>query len=566
MRKVFLDNLPRKYRLGNEIIDWKNSIGLTIPFIYDNINDKFKIINYDGRKIYLIYNKDLKSIDRANLMENKIGKIITVDPKIITKDGYIDVSEIGNTKKGVDWTNSINKKIKFKCEKITGELKVLDYNSKNQQLKIIYNNKIFMITTQTLLMGKLKVVLGKRTDEYLYNTGDIINNVKIIDCVKIKNGKQVPRKGYRYKCLKCGYIGENSEGHFRGDRGICPVCCTPCRKVIRGINDIATTHPYLIKYFVNIEDAYKYSYSSNKKVLMICPDCGYKKKMVISQLYIYGFSCPKCSDGKSYGEKFVFNVLNQLHIKFEIEKEFEWSKNITYQNFKLNGNKRYDFFIPSINCIIETHGGQHYRYTGRGRSLELEQQNDRLKKELAIANGIKHEKYIVINTSNIDLVTIKQNLLNSQLSKIFNLNKINWNKCEEFALSNRVKEICIYWENGLHSTKDIAVKSKLSRGTVIRYLKIGSKINWCNYNPKKEIRSNSRKVGGKNARTIICLTTNEIFNSIVSAEKKYLLPKSKVSSCCKGERKSTGKHPITGEKLKWMYYEDYLKLHNKKAS
>ncbi len=170
------------------------------------------------------------------------------------------------------------KKIKFKCEDIIGELKVLNYDSKNQQLKIIYNSKTFMITTQTLLTGKLNVILGKRTDEYIYNKEDIVKGVKIINYIKVKNGEQAPRKGYNYKCLKCGYIGKTSEAHLKDNRGICPVCCIPCRKVVRGINDIATTHPYLTKYFVNIEDIYKYSYSSNKKILMMCPDCGYKKK------------------------------------------------------------------------------------------------------------------------------------------------------------------------------------------------------------------------------------------------------------------------------------------------
>ena len=33
---------------------------------------------------------------------------------------------------------------------------------------------------------------------------------------------------------------------------------------------------------------------------------------------------------------------------------------------------------------------------------------------------------------------------------------------------------------------------------------------------------------------------------------------SHIVQVCKGNRKHSGKHPETGEPLKWMYYEDYI--------
>jgi len=36
-----------------------------------------------------------------------------------------------------------------------------------------------------------------------------------------------------------------------------------------------------------------------------------------------------------------------------------------------------------------------------------------------------------------------------------------------------------------------------------------------------------------------------------------------ISACCRHKQKTSGKHSQTGEPLVWMYYEDYLKLHNK---
>lgn len=60
------------------------------------------------------------------------------------------------------------------------------------------------------------------------------------------------------------------------------------------------------------------------------------------------------------------------------------------------------------------------------------------------------------------------------------------------------------------------------------------------------------------ARQIICLNTLEIFNTIKEAMKKYNnkgLQKHLRNGC-----KSSGKNPITNEKLVWAYYQDYLNL------
>lgn len=58
----------------------------------------------------------------------------------------------------------------------------------------------------------------------------------------------------------------------------------------------------------------------------------------------------------------------------------------------------------------------------------------------------------------------------------------------------------------------------------------------------------------------ICLSTGEIFNCIRDGAEKYNIKHSgDIGACCRGKQKSAGKHPITGEPLKWMYYKDYIK-------
>ena len=64
--------------------------------------------------------------------------------------------------------------------------------------------------------------------------------------------------------------------------------------------------------------------------------------------------------------------------------------------------------------------------------------------------------------------------------------------------------------------------------------------------------------GGKNplSKIVSCITTDEIFGSVVEAAVKYNGDKTGIAKCCRGKLKTSGKHPVTGEKLIWEYMED----------
>lgn len=77
---------------------------------------------------------------------------------------------------------------------------------------------------------------------------------------------------------------------------------------------------------------------------------------------------------------------------------------------------------------------------------------------------------------------------------------------------------------------------------------------------KKINEEHKHKIGKANkgekhprAKKVICVTTGETFNYIKEANLKYGICNGEISKCCKGKRKSAGKHPITGEKLVWEY-------------
>ena len=159
--------------------------------------------------------------------------------------------------------------------------------------------------------------------------------------------------------------------------------------------------------------------------------------------------------------------------------------------------------------------------------------------------------------SNLDW--IRNSIMNSDLPKLLNFKEddINWLECHEFACNSLIKIACDYWNNEYKNTNDIGKIMKLNRNTITKYLKQGAKLGWCDYDPKKEIKYNLNMIHNNKYKQVICISTGEIFNSQKDVKDKYNII---VSACCRGKTKSAGKHPETGEPLKWMYYNDYEKL------
>ena len=197
------------------------------------------------------------------------------------------------------------------------------------------------------------------------------------------------------------------------------------------------------------------------------------KTCAISKIYAnHSIGCI-CSDSISYGEKFVYGLLKQLNIDFIIQ--------LSNTTFKWCDNKKYDFYIPLNNTIIEVNGIQHYKENNRGLSLEEEIKNDIFKKELALNNGISN--YIVIDCRKSDFEWLYNSILNSELMNLFNLNDIDWIKCEEFARnSNFIKSICDYKNNNKDSSiLEISRLFGFSKSAIRNWLKIGTKLGWCEY-------------------------------------------------------------------------------------
>ena len=60
----------------------------------------------------------------------------------------------------------------------------------------------------------------------------------------------------------------------------------------------------------------------------------------------------------------------------------------------------------------------------------------------------------------------------------------------------------------------------------------------------------------KYARSVTCVTTGEMFDSVNRAAYYYNIHSSNIVQCCKGKLKHTGK--LDGKPLEWQYTTDYL--------
>lgn len=321
--------------------------------------------------------------------------------------------------------------------------------------------------------------------------------------------------------LKCMYYN-HPDSEFNPVSIIRGATCKVCSGsgVVIGYNDIATTHPEYIKYLLNKDDAYKVGRWSEKKVYVVCPDCGNIALKRVCDLISYPFNCRRCGDKSSYPNKYMYEFLLQLSkiYNFNIYPEhvFEWSTKIACDD---KSRRIYDFYIVHNNrpIIIEVHGGQHFdgsfdQYLG-GRTLDEEHANDEYKKSLATSNGILESNYIVIDARKSDPKWIKNSILGSEIMTIFPFEErqISWDKCAEFACKNLVKVASGLWSDGIKSTSEIGKIVGRTATTTITYLKKAHELGWCDYTPKY-IKRYDRKA-------LLCTDMNVAFESAKVCEE-----------------------------------------------
>lgn len=345
-------------------------------------------------------------------------------------------------------------------------------------------------------------------------------------------------------------------------------CIYNCKLGGAFVRPIAITHPELIKYFANKDDAYKYTSHSSKKTIMICPSCGTQKIQAIKVLTDEGLSCPACSDGISFPNKLMYNILTQLKVEFinEVTRHtdgFEWIEN----------NYRYDFYLNTQNgrILIEMDGRFH---TGDFFNTYHEIHEADIAKDLmANNNGFRVIRIdCAYKKMHNKFEYVKNNIISSELKHILDLSSIDWDSAYKLASTSNIKLAADLWNTTDFCSSDIAEKIGVSVYTVRNYLIQAAKLNLCDYNSQAAMQRAYRRYPwttptkkSQNKRKPIALYKNgnmiNVFLGVTDLDKQsealygIHIDFRNAYAVCKGDKKQA-----YGYIMKFITCEEYEQL------
>lgn len=358
--------------------------------------------------------------------------------------------------------HGVDGKIKCKCKKCDYEFMTTPY---------------VLFTKNGSGCRRCNGTLKKTHDEYLKNIKE-----KAFQIIPLEEYK-TSSKYILHKCLICNYEWNVKPSNILNGHG-CPVCAG--KKVLKGYNDLWTTHPHIAELLLNPDDGYTVSYGSGKKFQFKCPSCGEIKNSEVRLVVRNGFSCKKCSDGISYPMKFVMNLFEQLNMPYNTEQKFDWCT--FYNPYKsINTYGIYDIVFEHKHkqYVLEVDGCFHYKTnTMSGQSKEESRFIDDEKDRLALSNGYK---VIRIDALESNLEYMKNSILSSELKDIFDLSDVDWVECAKSSLSSLVIECANLWKV-YHNANKISKIINKRQEIVTRYLNKATKLGLCDYDGKLELQ------------------------------------------------------------------------------
>lgn len=295
--------------------------------------------------------------------------------------------------------------------------------------------------------------------------------------------------------------------------------CDECIRISKirptiGVDDLWTVRPDVASLLQDPEHGYLYKENSKQHDIFKCPICGRPRSCAIYSVSVQGFSCPNCSDGISYPNKFMSSLLRQLGIDFIPEYDPIWIKPY-----------RYDFFfnIDSKDIIVEMDGGLGHGHSNTGyktRSPEEAVEIDNYKTSNAIKHGIQVIRIDCNYRYKDRFVYITNNIKSSNLSELIDLSKIDFVICNKDAEKSLFFEACKLWDSGIHNKYEISKLLGVSHDTVRNYLIKSEQLGYSSYIHdeyyKNAIINSRKKAAFTVSFPVMCIETKEIFRSISS--------------------------------------------------
>jgi len=173
-------------------------------------------------------------------------------------------------------------------------------------------------------------------------------------------------------CKVHGEFEQEAGSHLQG-KG-----CIECG-FVKTSNKLTKSHEEFLQDALKVHKN-RYDYSKAKyvkdsdKLIIICKVHGEFEQGAGS--HTQGSGCQKCYNKNEGRLAVILNEIGVVHRQYKIE------------------NKRYDFYLPGFDILIERDGEQHYRGTDFGgtdknENLIFQQNNDQYKTNLAKSKGHK---------------------------------------------------------------------------------------------------------------------------------------------------------------------------------
>jgi hypothetical protein len=292
----------------------------------------------------------------------KCGIILNSNNQRKTKDQFIiEANKIHNNKYDYSFVEYISTQTKIKIKCLIHGIFEQQPNNHLQGKGCNYCGIIEKANNQR-----------KTKDQFIIDANKIHNNKYDYSLVEYKNA------GTKVKII-CNFHGifeQKPNNHLIGNS------CNKCAYVI-----ISQKRKLNIDDFINRSNKIhnnKYDYSlveyinAKTKIKIKCKIHGIFEQ--IPDSHLKGNGCPFCLNKT---EGILYEYLQFLYPDTNHQSKFEWCKNPKTKQYL-----RFDFFIPSLNIIIELDGLQHFQQVSNWGDTYETQKRDKYKLQKALENNI----------------------------------------------------------------------------------------------------------------------------------------------------------------------------------
>lgn len=480
-----------------------------------------KIISYAHNNININWAKDeMERTDKKYCNRDFVYYVMRGE-KYDNRIDAVNLSTLPIENNGVNWNSVKDHAVTLYFDGKLYDLKITSNQNEKRQVGILLNGVEGVSHDSNIKKIKFStyIPMQKTTYKYKYNIGDVVefeeSKFKILEQKQLKGGKVKNKTGYLIECLDCGYIHDKRQSSLDLKRGC--ACCT-CRIVVKGINNANYLYPHIKQYLVNESDGDILTpYDVHKPIKTKCPNCNYVNDKSRMFMLCKEFKCTQCMSG-SRGERVISNMLKN--------GGYDYKPQLTIESYF------YDFYIPSLNMLLEIDGEQHRQEVKHFQvSLKEQQKIDKKKEELAISLGYKFKRIAVDTYESIESIVEKMDFIEFDKDNLY-----------DYLLDNQLMDFVELYNNGVPMNQ-IQIVLKKHKARITYLANLASTLGLIEYNKEdSKYRHSIKKVR--------CVQTGELFDSITEAKNEYNAHN--IGRVCSGQSSYSGTLP-DGTPLTWEY-------------